>query len=105
MNGYFFESFVVSEILKSYTNAGKEVDLYFLRDGNQREIDLLIHQNNTLYPLEIKIHSEPDPKDIKHFAMLDEIKNVNISEGGVICLAKELLPLKENHKIIPIWAI
>jgi len=105
MNGNFFESFVVSEILKSYTNAGKEVDLYFLRDGNQKEIDLLIHENNTLYPIEIKIHSEPNPKDIKHFAMLDEIKNVNIGEGGVICLAKDLLPLKGQYKIIPLWAI
>ena len=105
MNGNFFESFVVSEILKSYTNSGKEVDLYFLRDGNQREIDLMIYQDNTLYPIEVKIHSEPDPRDIKHFAMLDEIKNVNVGEGGVICLAKELLPLKGNHKIIPVWAI
>jgi len=105
MNGYFFESFVISEILKSYTNAGKEVDLYFLRDGAQREIDLLIHQNNTLYPIEIKTHSDPDPKDIKNFAMLDEIKNVTAGEGGVICLAKEILPLKGNHKIIPVWAI
>ena len=105
MNGAFFESFVVSEILKSYTNAGKEVDLYFLRDSNQREIDILIHENNTLYPLEIKTSSEPNPNDIKHFTMLEEIKNVNIGEGGVICLADELLPLKDKHKIIPLWAI
>jgi len=105
MNGRFFESFVVAEILKSYTNAGKEVDLYFLRDGNQREIDLIIHQDNTLYPLEIKIYSEPDAKDIKHFSMLDEINNVNIGEGGIICLAKDILPLKDKHKIIPLWAI
>lgn len=105
MNGRFFESFVVTEVLKSYTNAGKEVDLYFLRDGHQREIDLIIHQDNTLYPIEIKTHSEPDSKDIKHFSMLDEIKNVDIGEGGVICLAKDLLPLKGNHKIIPLWSI
>ena len=105
MKGRFFESFVVSEILKSYANAGKEADLYFLRDGNKREIDLIIHQNNTLYPLEVKSHSEPDPKDIQHFAILDGIKNVDIGEGGVICLASELLPLKNQHKIIPLWAI
>jgi len=105
MSGHFFESFVVGEIIKSYANAGLEVDLYHLRDGHQKEIDLLIHENNTLYPIEIKSSAEPDPKDIKHFEMLDEIKNVNVGEGGVICLAKELLPLKGNHKIIPIWAI
>ena len=105
MNGSFFESFVVAEILKSYTNAGKDVDMYYLRDGNQREIDILIHENNTLYPIERKVQSEPNPKDIKSFAMLDEIKNVNIGEGGIICLAKDLLPLTKQHKIIPLWAI
>jgi len=105
MSGHFFESFVVGEILKSYANAGLEVDLYHLRDGHQKEIDLLIHENNTLYPIEIKASAEPDPKDIKNFAMLDEIKNVNVGEGGVICLAKDLLPLKGQHKIIPLWAL
>jgi predicted AAA+ superfamily ATPase len=105
MKGHFFESFVVGEILKSYANAGLEVDLYHLRDGHKKEIDLLIHENNTLYPIEIKASAEPDPNDIKNFSMLDEIKNVNIGEGGVVCLAKDLLPLKGQHKIIPLWAI
>jgi len=105
MNGHFFESFVIGEILKSYANAGLEVDLYHLRDGHQKEIDLLIHENNTLYPLEIKVTAEPDIKDIKNFTMLDEIKNINIGEGGVVCLAKDLLPLKGKNKIIPLWAI
>jgi predicted AAA+ superfamily ATPase len=105
MSGHFFESFVVGEILKSYANAGLEVDLYHLRDGHQKEIELLIHENNTLYPIEIKASAEPGTKDIKNFDMLDEIKNVNVGEGGVICLAKDLLPLKGQHKIIPLWAI
>ena len=105
MNGRFFESYVVGEILKSYSNAGLEVDLYYLRDGHQKEIDLLIHENNILYPIEIKATAEPDERDIKNFTMLNDIKNVNIGEGGVICLAKEILPLNKPHKIIPIWAI
>lgn len=105
MNGHFFESFVVSEILKSYTNAGLEVDLYFLRDGHQKEIDLLIHENNTLYPIEIKTTAEPNPNDIKHFSMLDGIKGVKIGEGGVICLAGDILPLKDKNYVIPLWAV
>ena len=105
MNGAFFECFVVSEILKSYANAGVEVDLYYLRDGNGREIDILIHENNTLYPLEVKISPEPSPRDIKHFAMLEEIPSVSIGEGGVICMAEDLLPFTNKHKIIPLWAV
>jgi len=101
-NGSFFESFVVSEILKSYANAGKEADLYFLRDGNKKEIDLLIHENNTLYPLEIKTKAEPDTNDIRSFNMLDALKGAHIGEGGIICLAQDLLPLDEKNCIIPL---
>jgi len=105
MNGHFFESFIFAEILKSYANAGKEADFYFLRDSNQREIDLLIHENNTLYPLEIKIHTAPTTSDIKHFSMIENLKNIRIGEGGIICLANEILPLKDNHKVIPVSLI
>ena len=58
-----------------------------------------------MYPLEVKISAEPSPRDIKHFVMLEEIPNINIGEGGVICMADELLPLTDKHKIIPLWAI
>ena len=105
VSGHYFKTFVIGEILKSYTNAGKEEDFYFLRDANGREIDLLIFQNNTLFPLEIKQHTASSLKDIKHFSMITELKNVNVGEGGVICLSKDILPLKDNHKIIPLWAI
>lgn len=105
MNGHFFETFVVVELLKSYTNAGKEENFYFLYDSNGREIDLLIFQDNTLFPIEIKKHTCPTLKDIKNFEMLDSIKDVNISEGGIICLSQELLPLTDKHRIIPLWAI
>ena len=105
MSGHFFESFVVAELLKSYRNAGIEEDFYYLRDGNGREIDLLIFQNDTLYPIEIKSHSSPTPKDIKSFEMLRSIKGVKIGEGGILCLSHELLPLKEGYRIIPLWAI
>ena len=104
-NGHFFETFVLGELLKSYTNAGLEEDFYFLRDNNGREIDLLIFQNNTLFPIEIKKNSAPTPKDIQNFAMLGSIKNINVGDGGIICPSQDLLPLKDNHKIIPLWAI
>jgi predicted AAA+ superfamily ATPase len=105
MNGCFYESFVFSEILKSYANAGLEADLYFLRDGHQKEIDLLIYENNTLYPIEIKMTAEPSPGDLRHFSMLDTIKGTNIGEGGVICMAHDIMPLKGKNYIIPLWAV
>ena len=104
-NGSFFESFVVSEVLKSYSNAGKEANLYFLRDGNKKEIDLLILENNTLYPIEIKIKAEPNEKDIRNFNMLENIRGVTVGEGGIICFANDLLQLDKKNYIIPLSMI
>ena len=54
MSGEFFETWVVSEIYKSYLNAGKRPPLYFYRDSNKREIDLILYQNGMVNPIEIK---------------------------------------------------
>ena len=105
MNGHFFETFVVSELIKSYANRGMDEYFYFLRDSNGREIDLLIFQDNTLFPIEIKKHTNPSYRDIASFDMLKSVKNITIGEGGVICPSQDLLPLKDKHKIIPLWAI
>ena len=101
--GGIFETYVVSELLKSYYNAGKEPPLYFFRDTNGREVDILIYQNGTLYPIEIKKTSSPNVKDIKHFvALKDSFPTAQIGEGGVICNQDRLLPLGDSNKIIPI---
>ena len=105
MSGSYFETFVVAEILKSYYNAGKEPSMCFFRDTNGVEIDLLFFENGTLYPVEIKQTSEPKLKMIKSFDIIDALPAVKRGSGGVICLSDTLLPLGENDKIIPIWAI
>jgi predicted AAA+ superfamily ATPase len=103
MAGAFFESFVISEIIKSYTNRGiLDLPLYFYRDKDMNEIDLLIEDNGTLYPLEIKKHADPDKRDIKAFAVLDEIKSIRRGPGGVVCLYDNLITLKDSDKVIPV---
>lgn len=54
MSGNMFETYVVSEIIKSYWHNGKQPDIYYYRDKEKREIDVLLHENGTLYPVEIK---------------------------------------------------
>jgi len=105
MSGAYLETFIINEIIKSYVNFGKEAEIYFFRDSNGVEIDLMIYENGTLYPLEIKNTSSPTPKMIKAFDLINTIPDIKRGEGGVICLSKELLPLKNSDKIIPIWAI
>ncbi|MDR1961947.1 MAG: ATP-binding protein [Gracilibacteraceae bacterium] len=103
MAGAFFESFVISEIIKSYYNKGVlDLPLYFYRDKDMSEIDLIIEDNGTLYPLEIKKHADPDKGDIKAFGALDKIKGIRRGSGGVICLYDNLITLKDNDRVIPI---
>lgn len=82
----FFETFVVSEIIKSFYNNGLEPPIYFYRDTNQKEIDLLIEYNRTLYPIEIKTTASPDKKMAKVFGILrDNLPKEDIQVGnGVI---------------------
>lgn len=103
MAGAFFETFVIAEIIKSYYNQGiAEPPLYFYRDKEQQEIDLLIENNGVLYPLEMKKHADPKVSDIKAFAVLDSIPSMQRGSGGVICTYDKLVTLKDNDKVIPI---
>ena len=103
MAGAFFESFVISEIIKSYYNNGiLELPLYFYRDKDMNEIDLLIEDSGILYPLEMKKHADPDKKDIDAFSLLDKIPNIKRGSGGVICLYDKLVTLKGDDRVIPI---
>ena len=102
MSGAIYETYVISEIIKSYYNKADIPDLFFYRDASGKEIDLLIYQNNCLYPIEIKKTSSPNLKDIKHFSVLQEFKDIEIGDGGVICNHDKLLPLQNNFRVIPI---
>lgn len=103
MAGAFFESFVISEIIKSYYNKGIiEPPLYFYRDKEMNEIDLLIEDGGTLYPLEIKKHADPRKKDMHAFDLLDHISGIRRGPGGIICLYDHLVTLSGNDRAIPV---
>lgn len=102
MAGAFFETFVIAEIIKSYLNKGRDIPLYFYRDKDMKEIDLLILQDGTLYPIEIKKHADPNKNDISVFRILDKIPSIKRGQGGVICMYDNLITLKGEDKVIPI---
>lgn len=116
MSGAFFESFVFSEIYKSFLNAGKEPPLYYYRDKDQKEIDLLIVQNGTISPIEVKKAASPGKAAIKNFRVLEPVQEpekfgslselkVTLETGSVICMAQELLPLDKTNWYVPVWLI
>ncbi len=103
MAGAFFESFVVSEIIKSYYNKGiLEPPIYFYRDKDMNEIDLLIEENGTLYPIEMKKHADPQKRDVQAFAVLERIPGIQRGPGGVVCLYDKLITWQGVDKVIPI---
>jgi len=106
MWGHIFESFVFSEILKSYYNDGVvKPPLYYYRDTDKNEIDLLIENGSILHPVEIKAGSDPKKTMIKSFSYLKDIPGKTVGTGAVICMAKERLPLTENVWILPVGLV
>jgi predicted AAA+ superfamily ATPase len=104
-SGAFFETYVVSEIVKGYLNAGMEPPLYFYRDRDQREIDLVIHLDGVLYPIEIKKHADPRAGDVRAFGAIDGIAGQRRGPGGVICLYDEPASLGGDDAVIPLWYV
>lgn len=102
MAGAFFETYVIGEIIKSYYNAGIEPMLFFYRDKEQNEIDLLIMQDGALFPIEIKKNADPKKSDIDAFEKLNHIPGVKRASGGIICLYDNLIGLKGEDMIIPL---
>ncbi|MBD5468156.1 MAG: ATP-binding protein [Lachnospiraceae bacterium] len=103
MDGAFFETYVVSEIVKSYYNAGKRPDLYYYRDVDGKEIDLLFVEGDKIYPMEIKKAKMPEHAD-KNFSVLDKLK-LNVRQGIILCMADEMLPLNRDTWYFPVTAI
>ena len=102
MWGHIFESFVFGEILKSYYNDGiVKPPLYYYRDKDKNEIDVVIEEGGTLYPVEIKTTSDPTKAMVDSFRLLDGIPGKEAGPGAIICLAKERLPFKDNVWILP----
>ena len=104
MSGAIFESWVVAELLKSYWHCGKQAPLYYYRDKDQKEIDVLIVKDGTLYPVEIKKTSNPGRDAVRHFSVLEKL-GLPVGPGAIICLSNERLPITTNAKAIPAWQV
>ena len=100
MDGAFLETYVVTEIIKSYYNAGKALDLYYYRDIDKKEIDLLVAEGDSIYPIEIKKGKEPAGAD-KNFKVLEKLGK-EIRTGLILCMSDELLPYNRKAWYCPI---
>lgn len=106
MAGALFETFVVSEVLKSYFNDGRTADnVFFYRDERKREIDLVIKDGATLHPVEIKRSASPKLNDVKAFSVLDGIVGTEVGVGTVLCQTDTAYSLSETIRAMPLTSI
>lgn len=104
MNGAILENYVVSEIKKTYLNCGIEPYLYYYRDKDAKEIDIVLEHDGMLNPIEIKKTANPGTELTKVFHLLDKSSTPR-SKGAVICMKPELSAIDKDNYIIPIWMI
>lgn len=107
--GNMFETFVVSEILKSYSNEGKDYrfNIFYYRGkdrsaSNENEIDLIIEEDGILYPVEIKMSGNPKASMGATNQVLDKIPDKKRGMGIILCLIEKKTYLRENLIALPI---
>ena len=104
MSGAILENYVVSEIRKTYLNNGKEAFMYYYRDKDAKEIDLVLEQDGELHPIEIKKSANPASEILRVFPVLDK-SSLKRGNGAVICLKTELSAFNKENYIVPVWMI
>ncbi len=104
MNGAVLENYVVSEIVKSHYNSGRELFLYYYRDKDSKEIDIIIEMDGYLYPIEVKKTATPDARLIRVFGVLER-SPLQRGTGAVLCTADTLSAFNKDNLIIPISLI
>ena len=101
MAGELFETFVISEIAKTYFNSGADLrSLFFYRDSNQKEIDLLISKNGSLFPVEIKKSAQVSISMAKNFPAVKLLNE--IQTGTILCQCDKKMFLSETVQALPL---
>jgi predicted AAA+ superfamily ATPase len=104
MNGALLENYVVSELVKSYANVAAEPYLYYYRDRDTKEIDLIMERDGKLFPMEIKKTTTPEKRLTNVFSVIDK-SPLQRGTGAVLCMAAQLGAFDRENLIVPIWII
>lgn len=109
VSGNMFETFVVSEIIKSYANAGRDYrfNIYYYRGkdkltSSENEIDLIIEENGILYPIEIKMTANPKASMASANTILDKVSEKKRGTGVILCMVDKMTWLRENLVALPV---
>lgn len=103
-SGHYLESFIISEIIKSYRSAGITPNISYFRNKKKNEIDLVFYENDKLYPFEIKKTAEPTINMLNNFESLNDCKK-EVMPGGIICFYNKLMHIDKKNYILPISSV
>ena len=104
MNGALLEDYVVSELRKTYLNCGLEPYMYYYRDKDAKEIDVILEHDGVLDTIEIKKTATPGHELVKVFDILNK-SSVPRGKGAVICMKPQLGAIDRLNYIVPVWMI
>lgn len=104
MSGAILENYVVSEIMKTYYNAGEMPGIYYYRNNDAKEIDVILEADGQLHPCEIKRTATPGAGMIRSFKTLDK-GSVPRGMGAVICMHDNISAIDASTLIVPAWVI
>ena len=104
MNGAILENYVVAELVKTYLNCGQEPHLYYYRDKDAKEIDIVLERDGVLNPIEIKKTANPGTELTRVFQLLDRASTPR-DKGAIICMKPELGAIDQKNFIVPVWMI
>lgn len=103
-NGAILENYTVAEIMKTYFNSGEQPNMYYYRDNDAKEIDIVIESDGELHPLEIKKTANPGAQLTRPFKLLDK-GSVPRGKGAILCMKGALTAIDSESYIVPIWGI
>jgi predicted AAA+ superfamily ATPase len=104
MNGAIFENYVISEIAKGYYANGGEPYMYYYRDKDMKEIDLILEYDGQLHPIEIKKTASPNAAMAKAFSVLSK-SSTPMGMGAIICMIGEVGAINSLLLTVPAWCV
>ncbi len=102
--GDLFENYVVSEVRKTLNNSGENSELWFYRNRDAREIDLVIERDGTLTPIEVKRGASPRRSAPSAFGLLDR-SGLERGTGGVVCMKERVGHASRDCLYVPAWVL
>lgn len=103
-NGAYFENFVMNQLMIKNQLSSHESNIYFYRDIDKNEVDILLEDGEGIVPLEVKLSANPNKRGIEKFKVLEKL-NRKIKDGGIVCLIDSVYPISEQHSLIPVGLI